>query len=143
MCAGDVGALGILGNEIKVSTSVAGQSNGLTYEGDFDVPPGEVTDSIPCGWPPFASRLVFEVWEKASDGSKPDVRAGPMCNHHTTTAAGAMVRIVYNGKDVTQLVPACTGTGHRNLCPLSSLREYVDGFIQPYASIEAACEVHS
>eukprot|EP01063_Lacrimia_lanifica_P005131 TRINITY_DN12951_c0_g1_i1.p1 TRINITY_DN12951_c0_g1~~TRINITY_DN12951_c0_g1_i1.p1 ORF type:complete len:469 (+),score=100.85 TRINITY_DN12951_c0_g1_i1:95-1501(+) len=70
-----------------------------------------------CKWPPYASRLAFELWRLESDGSY-------------------QVRILYNGVPVTRRVRGCDG---QDPCPLGRFRRVVQGLIHPAETIEDAC----
>lgn len=70
-------------------------------------------------WPAFSAHIVFELWEPKASA------AGTM-----------MVRVLYNGKDVTSLVTGCGGAA---LCPLSSFGDAVQGLLGSHASHEEAC----
>jgi len=69
-------------------------------------------------WPPFSAHIVFELWEPKS------------------VAGSAMVRVLYDGKDVTSKVVGCGGGA---LCPLESLKSALQKFLSPFATHEEAC----
>jgi len=69
-------------------------------------------------WPPFSAHIVFELWEPKS------------------VAGSAMVRVLYDGKDVTSKVVGCGGGA---LCPLESLKSALQEFLSPSVTHEEAC----
>ena len=81
---------------------------------------GVMAEPSLCGWPPYASHLVFELYQPRWSGAVP---AAPR------RAADASVRVVYNGRAVTHLVAARASrrAGHEpvDLCPLRSLARLV------------------
>ena len=59
--------------------------------------------------PPFASRIVFELYENKSN------------------SRDIFLRILYNGQDVTKLVIFCRGkTTLDGLCPMKCLQQYIE-----------------
>ncbi|KAJ9455928.1 hypothetical protein DIPPA_22729 [Diplonema papillatum] len=68
-----------------------------------------------CRWPPYASRVVFELWELREV---------------------MMVRLLYNGLPVTHKVYGCSG---QDPCPLARFRRVVHGLIKPHTTLEGAC----
>jgi hypothetical protein len=88
-----------------------------------------------CRWPELASRVSFELWT------------------HSKTLT-PYVRVVYNGRDVTALIPACQSadtvhapvvaessdkTAHHSLCPLRLFVEQIDSMLLPHDSHHQAC----
>lgn len=80
-----------------------------------------------CRWPPYASRLVFEVWR----AEKP--RRGKNQTDY--------VRVLFNGRAITQHLNGCrsrlphssSGLSHE-LCPLSALAKAVRLIAQEFAT---------
>lgn len=68
-------------------------------------------------WPPFGAHIVFELWEQKATGDM-------------------MVRVLFDGDDVTSRVTGCGGAA---LCPLATFSSAVPGLLAPYASHEEAC----
>lgn len=79
-----------------------------------------------CANPPFGSRVSFEVWEKHTDSDKRTLRMdekesvsrknmGAVGQDFQTaqrrlgeeTMISTFVRVLYNGEDVTHLIPSC------------------------------------
>ena len=52
-----------------------------------------------CTWPPYASRIAFELWRNNRIAS----RTRPA----NETIRDYYVRVLFNGKDVTQYIPTC------------------------------------
>jgi hypothetical protein len=106
-------------------------------------------DSFLCRWPSYASRIVFELYRPRSMTAN--------------KSSAPMIRVIFNGVDVTSLIRACSdsimlgeqdldhlrgssGYGRdvkypRALCPLSRLRAQIENMINPYSSFEDACKV--
>jgi hypothetical protein len=70
-----------------------------------------------CGWPPYASRIAFELWEK-----RPGVPSH--------------IRILFNGNPITQSVPGCS----EELCKLDTLLAHVGRSLDPSGSFEETCQ---
>jgi len=70
-----------------------------------------------CGWPPYASRIVFELWEKH-----------PGIPSH--------IRLLFNGNAITQSVPGCS----EELCSFETLIAHVQHALGPSDSFEEACQ---
>ncbi len=121
-----------------------------------------------CAWPAYASRIVFELWRPSEEsldatstvaGGSAAVTSG---TDNETNSGGSYVRVVYNGVDITQLIPACAverraliiagdkGSPSRAdsyllaskspLCSLVALNAQIDEMIHPHSSIQQACE---
>lgn len=87
-----------------------------------------------CVWPPYASRIVFEVYVTSSAAFAPLT--------HERARDDVMVRVIYNGLDITRAITACrsfTKDVSVPLCPLGAIEKQVDSLILPYASIDEAC----
>ena len=99
---------------------------------------GGMTDARHCRWPPYASRIVFEVWRPVSTSA---LRHGPQ------------LRVLFNGVVVTHLIPECAqradgidattitqvGVTNLELCPLETFVKGVLGRIPPGSTFEAEC----
>jgi hypothetical protein len=80
-----------------------------------------------CNWPPYASRLVFEVW-------RPEISGDPSIQLQD------YVRVLFNGKAITRHLFGCrarlprstTGVTHE-LCPLSNLARTVHLMAEEFA----------
>ncbi|XP_006818112.1 2-phosphoxylose phosphatase 1-like [Saccoglossus kowalevskii] len=57
-------------------------------------------------WPPYASRLIFELWEN-------------------TKTAEHFISIIYNGKNLTQHARFCRSVTNDGLCPLQNFADFV------------------
>jgi len=99
-------------------------------------------NSVLCRWPKYASRVIFELYQSTHRTPNLD----------TTTSSSHVFRLLFNGLDVTSLVPACgsrlihisntkPSDPEMRLCPLSALREQVEDMIGPYKSFDDACTV--
>lgn len=121
-----------------------------------------------CVWPPYASRIVFELWEPSVSSS---TSSSPSDDFY--------VRVLYNGEDRTVSIPACiaeqnvaavtdTDTSRKatfdhsredpvpgissyvpasapvriraGMCSLRALEAQVQSMLSPHTSIEAACK---
>lgn len=76
-------------------------------------------------WPPYASRVVFELWHNANGpkNRKEDEFYSKFQNHY--------IRVLYNGKPLTSSVKICQGKiVDEDLCPAREFLKYVseDGF---------------
>lgn len=93
-----------------------------------------------CTWPPYASRISFELWQKKQ-------------NSNSNSDEALHVRVLYNGEDITRLIPACKtaySTVHAysalrpastssQLCPLSALTKQIESLLGPFQSLSEAC----
>lgn len=83
-----------------------------------------------CRWPPYASRVVFELWRTPAHG--------PQQQHY--------VRLLYNGKTFSSATVHCKDSSGSQeevlpgLVPLSCLQEYVDDLLGSSPDIHAACK---
>lgn len=59
-------------------------------------------------WPPYASRIVFELYSYRRNRQK-----------------RYYIRILYNGQDVTNLTPFCSFASNENLCPFEKFSTFV------------------
>jgi hypothetical protein len=118
-----------------------------------------------CGWPPYAARIAIEVW-RLPPRSEPGPGPGPEPEHeleyeldydheHERAAASAAssiaaaaessgspylhrhaVRVLYNGRVVSDRIPACRGAA---LCPAARVDALLRNLTAGHATIEAAC----
>ncbi|KAJ1430277.1 hypothetical protein B484DRAFT_51761 [Ochromonadaceae sp. CCMP2298] len=131
-----------------------------------------------CTWPGYASRVVFELWMHR-DGSKDGAKAVGEWEQYTglhtvypemassvssparASYAHSFVRVLYNGQDITQMVPECSaerlGGGRRaptgvqagllaqvqaegsSLCSLEALSLRVHALLQGSDTLAQAC----
>lgn len=72
-------------------------------------------------WPPYASRLVFELW-KDTDGAQKRARDSTLLSKFDNY----FIRVLYNGEDLTSKVEFCKGQLVQNqLCPVSAFVKVV------------------
>eukprot|EP00794_Sanderia_malayensis_P015145 gene15145-16702_t len=73
-------------------------------------------------WPPYASRIVFELWE-----SKTNHNPGIAGSDLYQKFQGYYLRVIYNGKPLTGKVKFCIGKTVEGgeLCPLSEFVKFV------------------
>ena len=129
-----------------------------------------------CYWPPYASRIVFELyrhsppndsmvengaWSGASTGLRQLYPSSDSTNSAVEPRAfspqqkslysRAFVRILFNGEEITEGVPACSEgpsppshvlTGGR-MCPLDSYLRQVHSLIAPHRGLDGACQINS
>ncbi len=159
-----------------------------------------------CHWPQYASRIVFELWERRTpDPTTPEeitgsrvskeeiahaanyyLKKAPQMSSPTSSAAAAFseselaqladlskeayfVRVIYNGRDVTELIPTCQQeraqfaraiasqqyltdsdwirlmlhnpmNGKFPLCTLKSFTRQIKQMISPHETISEACD---
>lgn len=121
---------------------------------------GLYTDDL-CIWPPYASRIVFELWQRLGDTSGPGTGTGTAAVSATATALTQhYVRVIYNGRDLTPNIPSCilerekgaaVADSHakyirsasqlqsQSLCSLQALRAQIQAMLGPHSTLEAAC----
>lgn len=110
-----------------------------------------------CIWPPYASRIVFELWQRVGDSSAAGSAAKP-----AAAVTEHYVRVIYNGKDLTPNIPSCIservkraaigGSHAKNIrlasaansqspspCSLQALGVQIQAMLGPHSSLEAAC----
>lgn len=129
-----------------------------------------------CYWPPYASRIVFELyrhsppndstvengaWSGASTGLRQLYPPSDSTNSAVEPTAfspqqkilysRAFVRILFNGEEITEGVPACSEgpsppshvlTSGR-MCPLDSYLRQVHSLIAPHRGLDGACQINS
>ena len=92
-----------------------------------------------CKWPQYASRIIFELYERKRRRWKNNMRSRKSSEVHSLEYG---VRVVYNGLDVTALIPTCgeemTKTSSE-LCSLTALNHQIEKIIFPHANFNAAC----
>jgi hypothetical protein len=88
-----------------------------------------------CVWPPYASRIAFELWESlrtpmVRKHDCGDANCGYSSVRFNKTIDRFYVRVIFNGEDVTRYIPACaehTARVRSNLgARLKSQRSLVD-----------------
>lgn len=100
-----------------------------------------------CVWPPYASRIVFELWQrKGQTKSKSKDLDG--AGSGSDPSLSLSVRVIFNGQDLTHRIPACkaerdaavaaTGAG-TGMCSLTALEEQVKSMLGHHPSLKAAC----
>ena len=83
-----------------------------------------------CKWPPYASRIIFELWQRKSEGVQ----------MQSAQKEEYFVRVIYNGKDVTHEIPYCTkAAGGSPLCPLAAFKAQIDAMLGNAPSLDEAC----
>ena len=71
-------------------------------------------------WPPYASRVVFELWRNANGPKSPNE------DEVFSTFQNYYFKILYNGKPLTSSVKICQGKiVDDNLCPIGEFLKYV------------------
>lgn len=72
-------------------------------------------------WPPYASRVVFELWRDTDRTESKTKRS-----NHLSKFEGYFIRVLYNGEPLTSKVNICQGSLVDNqLCPVSAFVKYV------------------
>ena len=89
-----------------------------------------------CVWPPYASRIAFEVYVRKSH----DLNGTNVIYDEQRARELVMVRVLYNGKDITSDIVHCKKSAEDGLCPLGAIENLVNSLISPHSSIEEACE---
>lgn len=86
-----------------------------------------------CRWPPYASRIIFELWGiKHHSGFVSSTNSNEADVANTT-----FVRVLFNGVDVTTMIPTCPKD---NLCTLLAFLQQIDSLLAPYNSLADACK---
>jgi hypothetical protein len=81
-----------------------------------------------CRWPPYASRVVFELWKDVETTS-------------------VFVRLLFNGKPLTHLITSCRDyfkgmdVVHPELCPFGVFSNILIDLLEPFGTLEKACAV--
>jgi len=100
---------------------------------------GGMADAHHCRWPPYASRLVFELWRPTPPAPK----------------RAPSIRVLFNGAVVTHLLPGCVAragveptdehehlaayAGALELCPFDVFVQAVVARVPPGSTFEAQC----
>lgn len=105
-----------------------------------------------CIWPPYASRIVFELWQPKADVERAKARnkATPkLAQEHDKAPVRSLVRVLYNGLDITTMIPACKEAlskppitayaGAEKMCPLSAIEEQLQRMLLGAKSHTDAC----
>lgn len=111
---------------------------------------GVYTEEL-CVWPPYASSIVFELWQDSKG-------AAPAAPSESSYKKISFVRVIYNGKDVSSAIPACkaekeeknivdgimTSTVRKlgnkaGLCSIEALERQVESMIAPFTTAKDAC----
>lgn len=71
-----------------------------------------------CGWPPYASRITFELWQK-------DKHLRP-----------SHIRILFNGRPITASIAGCS----EELCPMKVVLSHVNHALHPSGSFAESCK---
>ena len=58
-----------------------------------------------CNWPPYASHIAFELWKNG--------RKESLSRPQNETIRDYYVRVLFNGRDVTRLIPSCSRSAAR------------------------------
>jgi hypothetical protein len=84
-------------------------------------------------WPPYAARLVFEVWRA---GKARGAKGG------ADAERTAYVRLLYHGQDVTgRLACSLVPDARNGFCTLATLRAQVQGLLAPFGTYDEACRL--
>jgi hypothetical protein len=105
-----------------------------------------------CVWPPYASRIAFELWrpKQRQKAPRPHGRGATGSSVVLVASSDWRVRVVFNGKDITAQIPACAAeTAQRGnkstlksrLCSLDALEGQVMGLLGSAATLEEACKM--
>ena len=105
-----------------------------------------------CFWPPYASRIVFELWQAPSMAKVAYLRASVSCLTQQPLPPSsppvqggrqhgqASVRLLFNGKPITHRVAGCAEASERlQLCPLPTFARAVSELVRPHENFEQAC----
>jgi len=77
-----------------------------------------------CRWPPYASRVAFELWQPKGELLR-------------NVPAQSYVRVIFNGMDITDRIPACQRGPKREHCTLAQFTDQVNGMLG--TSHQSAC----
>lgn len=124
----------------QLNASVSSQSNKLTVYSGHDTVIAPVLaalgvfnyNSFLCRWPSYASRIIFELYKiKQTDSGA------------LLTSEGFYIRVLFNGIDVTAIIPTCKDDIklHDGLCSFKQFQLQIESMISPYASFNEACNM--
>ncbi len=108
-----------------------------------------------CANPPFAARIVIEVWEKIENKSaelkvvgramttdaSSRLRGWSVRNNTTRRETEIdpdnqyIVRVLYDGTDMTNFVPGCSLE-----CTLAKFKGFVSGLVEPWDALSDRCK---
>jgi hypothetical protein len=78
-----------------------------------------------CKWPPYASRIVFELWQNKNKTGQKEY---------------SFIRVIYNGDDVTSLIPSCSQYNKDGpLCPIILFEKQIHDMLGDKSSLIEAC----
>merc|ERR1712216_56800 len=83
-----------------------------------------------CRWPPYASRIAFELYEESTPKNSPMQDAG------VETGARFYVRVLFNGK-VLRGLRGCSKD--EELCPMDDFASGVASLLRGAPDLKAAC----
>jgi hypothetical protein len=97
-----------------------------------------------CRWPPYASRVAFELWGWPGSAGQQQQQHGSSTGHTGGGAAAAaatssFVRVLFNGRPLTGVVGCPPGS---QLCPLADFVAGVQGLLGSHRNIADACGLH-
>lgn len=101
-----------------------------------------------CKWPHYASRIVFELYrnEKLQNTNlKVNRKRFRQLDKESDINSGELkgfgVRVLYNGLDITRLIPSCGTEKVSPLCSLTALNRQIDKIISPHNTFADACRI--
>lgn len=82
-----------------------------------------------CRWPPYASHVEIELWEKTSENG---------------TTPAYFFRLLYNSRPVTHFANGCHDVKNlagsdAGLCPMETFRRNIEKLLAPFTTLEEAC----
>ena len=103
-----------------------------------------------CVWPPYASRIAFELWRPKQRQKARHGRGVTGSSAVPPASSDWRVRVVFDGKDITAQIPACAAeTAQRGnkstlksrLCSLDALEGQLMGLLGNAATLDEACKM--
>nr|XP_057936750.1 2-phosphoxylose phosphatase 1 isoform X1 [Doryrhamphus excisus] len=76
-------------------------------------------------FPPFAARLVFELWKSPSVAQGEQKKRQTKGERIKTRDGGFFIRLLYNGEDVTFHTTFCSSLSRHNIQPLCPLKNFL------------------